>query len=497
MTPEDLLLLDELGTYAYDPLAFVMWAFPWGEPGTELAKETGPDEWQRNLLERVRDGIITPTQALQFAVTSGHGVGKSAFVGWIAWWAFSTFPGTRGVVTANTENQLKTKTWVEMAKWHRLFIAKHLFKFTATALFSSDDEMAKEWRLDMVPWSENNTEAFAGLHNAGKRIIIIFDEASKIPDLIWETTEGALTDEDTEILWFVFGNPTRNQGRFRECFPGGKFAHRWQTFEVDSREVKRTNKKQIEEWIADRGLDSDFVRIRVLGKFPRQDENSFIPLELAREAASRHLYKADGPVILGVDVARFGDDRAVIFPRQMHDARSRKPEVYQGLNLLQLADRVVTAYHRYDAETIFVDAGGVGGGLVDILESRGLPVYGIEFGSRADGINLKDPTIKYANKRAEMYGAAKEWLARGCIPSEIPGTEQTLVEELSAPTYDYQLKTEAIVLEPKKAMKQRLGFSPDAADAFVLTFAWPIFENFAGATKPAQTDYNPYEEARL
>src|SRR5690606_38633063 len=112
-----------------------------------------------------------------------------------------------------------------------------------------------------VPWSERNTEAFAGLHNAGKRIIVIFDEASAIPDIIWETTEGALTDVDTEILWFVFGNPTRNTGRFRDCFDGGKFAHRWRQQKVDSRQVQRTNKKEIEDWIADYGLDSDFVRV--------------------------------------------------------------------------------------------------------------------------------------------------------------------------------------------------------------------------------------------
>jgi hypothetical protein len=493
----DADLLEELGTYAYDPLGFVMWAFPWGEPG-ELSKEDGPDSWQTLILELVRDNLISAEQALQVAVTSGHGVGKSALVSWLTLWAFCTFPGTRGVVTANTENQLKTKTWVEIAKWFRLFIANHLFKCTATALFSADESMAREWRIDIVPWSENNTEAFAGLHNAGKRLIILFDEASKIPDTIWETTEGALTDEATEIMWFAFGNPTRNQGRFRDCFPGGKFSHRWVTKEVDSRDVKRTNKKQLNEWIEDRGLDSDFVRVRILGKFPRNDENSFISLELAREASVRHLYPAEGPVVLGVDVARFGDDTSVIYARQGHDARSRRPEVISSsLNLIQLAARVAETYRKYEAETIFVDEGGVGGGLVDILENMGLPVVGIQFGSRPDGINSHDPLTKYANKRAEMYGALKHWLRIGCIPDAVPGADIGLVDQLAAPTYDYQLKTEAIVLEPKKAIKQRLGFSPDIPDGLALTFAWPIFEQTSRRTVPAVTDYNPFEEARL
>ena len=177
-------LIEELGSFAYDPYAFVMWAFPWGEAGTELAKETGPAPWQEKILKSVRDKIMTMEQALRHAVTSGHGVGKSALVSWLVWWSYSTFPGTRGVVTANTENQLKTKTWVEIAKWHRLFIARELFKCTATAIFSIDEEQAREWRIDIVPWSERNTEAFAGLHNAGKRLIVIFDEASAIPDII-------------------------------------------------------------------------------------------------------------------------------------------------------------------------------------------------------------------------------------------------------------------------------------------------------------------------
>ena len=162
-------LLEDLANLAYDPLGFVLWAFPWGEPG-ELATKRGPEEWQRDILVQIQQGLLTLNQAIKLAVTSGHGVGKSALVAWITWWAYSTFPGTRGVITANTENQLKTKTWVEIAKWHRLFIAKRFFKCTATALFSVDEEQSREWRIDIVPWSERNVEAFAGLHNQGKRI---------------------------------------------------------------------------------------------------------------------------------------------------------------------------------------------------------------------------------------------------------------------------------------------------------------------------------------
>jgi hypothetical protein len=495
----DLELIEELGSFAYDPRGFVQWAFPWGEQG-ELERFSEPYAWQIDYLEELGDRIRSGRPTLM-ATTSGHGTGKSALNGMETWWAFSTFPGTRGVITANTDNQLRTKTWVEMAKWHRLFIARHLFKYTATALFSVDEEKAKEWRMDIVPWSERNTEAFAGLHNAGGRIVILFDEASAIPDIIWETTEGALTDTDTEILWSVKGNPTRNQGRFRECFPGGRFAARWSCREIDSRSVPGTNKEQIEAWREDYGEDSDFFRIRVLGKFPRQDQSSFIPLEIARAAAER-MPERDNPfsVVLGVDVGRFGDDPSVIYPRQGRDARTRMPEVYLGLSMIQLADKVASAMNRWNADAVFVDGGGVGGGLVDILNDRGLSVYEVQFGGRADHTNNEDPLTKYANKRAEIWGALRHALQHGlCIVDKVKGLEQDsgLVSELTSPTYDYNVRDE-IVLESKKDMKRRGVASPNLADALALTYAYPSLASTPYVVEtPVETEYNPYELERI
>ena len=188
MSPE---LVRWLAACASDPLSFVKGAFPWSEAGTRLAAFTGPEPWQAEILSRIRDGL--PLQsAIRLATASGHGVGKSALVAWILIWSMATKPDTRGVVTANTETQLKTKTWAELGKWFHMFIGKEHFKLTATALFADDETHERTWRIDLVPWSERNTEAFAGLHNQGRRIVVIFDEASAIPDIIWETTEGAL-----------------------------------------------------------------------------------------------------------------------------------------------------------------------------------------------------------------------------------------------------------------------------------------------------------------
>lgn len=466
-------LIEELAAFSSDPYGFVLFAFPWGEVG-ELERHSGPSDWQVQVLNDLGEGLLTIEEAIQLARTSGHGIGKSALVAWIILWAISTFEDTKGVVTANTENQLKTKTWAEVAKWHRLFIAREFFKMTATALFAADPLHERTWRIDMVPWSERNTEAFAGLHNYGKRILIIFDEGSAIPDVIWEVTEGALTDKNTQIIWAVFGNPTRNKGRFRECFPGGRFQHRWKSAAIDSRDVPISNKSLIDKWIADYGEDSDFVRVRVRGLFPRIDAESFIGAELANAAVEREIYAQGGSVVIGVDVGRFGNDPSVIYPRCGRDAISRPPEILYGLDTMTLAGKVAAAFLRHGATICMVDEGGVGGGVVDRLRQLRIPVVGVDFGSRPD--YFKADGVKYANKRAEIWGAMRDWLAEGgSIPNLLVNENVTLVDELTGPTYGLN-KKEEIQLEAKREMRARGVPSPNAADALACTFAFPSFE---------------------
>jgi len=228
-----------MASFSGDPYSWVVFSFPWGTG--DLKGHDGPDEWQTEILQAVRDGLLTIDEAIRVAVASGHGIGKSALVAWLVLWALSTFEDTMGVVTANTDTQLKTKTWANLAKWYRLFIAKHWFALTATAIYSVVPEHEKTWRVDAIPWSVNNTQAFAGLHNEGKRILIVFDEASTIVDEIWDVTNGALTDTNTQIIWAVFGNPTSNSGRFKECVVG-KLKHRWKHWQIDSRQSKIANK---------------------------------------------------------------------------------------------------------------------------------------------------------------------------------------------------------------------------------------------------------------
>ncbi|AIY40169.1 terminase B protein [Collimonas arenae] len=497
MTPEQQLI-EEMALCSLDPLRFVLFAFPWGSG--ELADEPGPDEWQISVLcdirDRLKSGAATTTEAIQIAVASGHGIGKSCLVAWVIEWAMCTHEDTRGVVTANTEAQLKSKTWAELAKWHRLCICAHWFELTATALFSRQEQHEKTWRIDMSPWSERNTEAFAGLHNSGKRVLMVFDEGSAIPDVIWEVAEGALTDANTQIIWCAFGNPTRNSGRFRECF--GRFKHRWITRQIDSRTARKANKAQLDQWVKDYGEDSDFVRVRVRGVFPRAGSTQFIGSDIVQAAAKREahagIYDA---LVLGVDPARFGDDESVIYIRKGRDGSTHVPLKFRGLDTMQLAARVAEQYEFYRADAIFVDEGGLGGGVVDRLRQMRIPCIGVNNGSTPDRSTPGQEQVVYNNKAAEMWGVMREWLKTG---GSIPPDDIDLHAQLEGREYGYVMRDgrDAIILEKKSDMKKRGLSSPDIADALALTFAYPVQPNAnagraAGHLTPTvQHEYDPF-----
>jgi hypothetical protein len=189
-------IADELVACRSDPLLFVETMFDWQHP--EL-KGKAPEKWQREVLSAIRDGL--PLQkAVRIAVASGHGVGKTALVSWICLWAMSTCRDCRGILTASNEAQLSTRNRSELRKWFRLFRGHVFFELTATALISADPTHEQTWRLDLLPWNEHRPEAFAGLHNQGKRILVVMDEASVIPPIIWATIEPVMTDVGTEII---------------------------------------------------------------------------------------------------------------------------------------------------------------------------------------------------------------------------------------------------------------------------------------------------------
>lgn len=494
----DILLAQDMGGFFADPLGFVRYAYPWGKPGTILENDEGPREWQAAYLRELGEEIrargfngATAVEPIQDATSSGHGIGKSALTAMLVDFIISTRPFCKGVVTANTSTQLETKTWAEIVKWTKLCITGHWFHVNTGrgAMRITHKQHPEAWRVDAQTCRKENSEAFAGLHAANSTPFYIFDEGSAIEDVIWEVASGGLTDG--EPMWFVFGNPTRNSGRFRECF--GRQAHRWKTRQIDSREVEGTNKELFKQWSEDYGEDSDFVRVRVKGQFPRASSTQFIPTDLVTEARRRDAVSTRfDPLVMGVDVARFGDDQSVIRIRQGRDARSWPAEKFRNMDTMDLASRVANKVREFAAQgirvaAIFVDGGGVGGGVVDRLRQLGVDnVFEVNFGGKA-----ADP--RYALKGDEMWGEMREWLKHGGAIDDDNELEDQLIAR------EYGLNAEnRIKLEKKDDMKKRGLMSPDDADALALTFAMPVSpaadDDEAWAEESAaQGDYDPLD----
>jgi hypothetical protein len=491
-------LAEEMAACYLDPYRFVLVAFNWGIG--DLEGFDGPDKWQTAFLTDIRDKLQglrsddeTVNDALFYATKAGHGVGKSAATSWIILWLMSTRPHFSGVVTANTRDQLTRKTWREVEIWRRRCITGHWFKYNATSLHHVVHK--DTWRTDAIPWSEHNSEAFAGMHNAGRGQAIIFDESSGISDVIWEVAEGAMTDPDA--FWFCFGNPTKRSGRFYDCW--NKFARRWHKFTVDSRDAFVANKKRIAEMIEDWGLDSDYVRVRVLGEFPHQDVATLIPAEWLDSSLYRPVQGCERyRPVWGLDVARFGDDRTALAKRR-HRMLMEPVIFWQGLNLMQIAQRIKVIWDETEQDdkpsAICVDAIGVGAGVVDRLNE--MAAEGHFEGTQIIGINVSESASvhdKFARLRDELWWKARTWF-EGMNSSMVYDLEKRqawilnegneeyfddrdnrmarkspIVDELRDILFSY-LPNGKIKLEPKQDTKERLGRSPDGADSFVLTFA--------------------------
>jgi len=375
-----------------------------------------------------------------------------------------------------------------LAKWYRLCITKSWFTLTATAIYSNEPDHEKTWRIDMVAWSKEKTEAFAGLHNKGKRIIIIFDEASAIIDSIFEVTEGALTDEETEIIWIAFGNPTRNQGRFHSCFH--TFRHRWKHRQIDSRRVSITNKEQIAKWVADYGEDSDFCRVRVKGEFPHSSDHQFISTELVTNARGRHLRINEydfAATIIGVDRAWSGSNETKIYLRQGNMCKKLATFIKDEDDFL-VAGHLARFEDEYKADAVFIDF-GYGTGLFSAGKQMGRGWRLVPFGGASD-----DPM--FANKRAEMWGKMKQWLKDGGAIPDI----QDLCNDLIGPeAFSVQTGPNAgkLILESKDAMQRREIASPDDGDALALTFAFPVLNKsqrqFDRLKNSSPSRYDPFD----
>lgn len=466
----ELELAEEISNFYADPLGFVMFAYPWGEPGP-LENELGPDDNQKEFLialgkevsGRKFDGR-SPVMPIQMSETSGHGTGKSVMGGWIANWIMSTRPHSIGTVTAGTFTQLMDRTWAAIQHWSKLCITAHWFDIQARAIHHK--VYRESWKVVAQTCKEENAQSFAGQHAKNSTSWYLFDEASEVPDKVWETAEGGLTDG--EPMFFAWGQPVRNTGEFyRVCF-GDKNA-RWNHRRVDSRTSRFTNKSLVDQWIKDYGVESDFVKVRVLGLPPSASELQYIDKLRVDAARGRKMVALqDDPIIAGFDVSGGGKAWNVIRFRKGLDGNILPPVRIPGEHDPERSQRIgVCAELLKDRRTthhlsaMFIDA-AFGAPIAVRLKSMGFDnVYEINFGSAS-------PDIHCLNMRAYMYMKAKEWLLLGALPDD-----NKLCDQLSLPGYHIN-NSGKLVLESKEKIQERGESSPDDADAFCLTFAQSI-----------------------
>ena len=395
-------------------------------------------------------------------VRSGHGTGKSCALSWLLLWHVLCFLDSKAPCTAPVEKQLRDVLWGEARKWR--------------------DHMPPAWRDQVLVGSDRiaaacapetqyatyrvarkgNADALQGFH--ASHVLYVIDEASGVDDAVFEAARGALSTAGSRIV--LIGNPTRAAGFFWSSHCGLN-GDNWTRLTLSCADSPHVSPEYLEEMKREYGEDSDVYRVRVLGEFPKGGITQLIGEDVARAALGRqvkpHAYQ-HAPTVLGVDVSYFGDDRCVIFLRQ--GVRSELLLAQRDLDTLTLAGLAAQAAAKHGAETVFVDATGVGAGVVDALRNMtAAEVVPVMFAGRA----IPDKGTAFANKRTECWWRMKEWLREGgCLPAD----ERTMTE-LCAPEYGYT-PAGAVQLERKEDVKARLGASPDIADALALTFAFPV-----------------------
>jgi phage terminase large subunit len=464
-----------------DPRAFVR----------EVLKAT-PDPWQDDALHAIATGQ-------RIAQKASKGPGKSTVLSWAAWWYLETRPHPKVVATSITADNLRDGLWAEMAKWQaRSPLLKREFTWNAERIVYNG--APETWFMSARTWSKSaapqqQADTLAGLHS--DFLMFIVDEAGGIPDAVVAAAEAGLANavpgSGREAKLVLAGNPTHLSGPlYRACTRERRL---WSivTINGDPDNPKRSPRidvawarAQIEKY----GREHPWVIVNVFGEFPPGQANTLIGVDVAERAAQRTLGKPlymEEAKVLGVDVARFGDDRTVIAPRQgnalfrLHEMRS--------LDTMEVAGQVSMMAERWQPDAIFVDTVGVGAGVFDRLKQLGFKPIAVE----GAGVPVDR---KWANKRAECWGLMAEWVKHAMIPND-----SELITELCAPTYWFNAAGR-LQLEAKDDLKTRGLSSPDKADAVSLTFALPVVAahhraDLAAANMgSAKHEWNPFTERK-
>lgn len=413
-----------------------------------------PEPWQEETLKAL-------AQYSRVAVRSGHGVGKTALEAWALLWFLFTRPFPKVPCTAPTRQQLYDILWAEAAKWmERAPALKPYFEWQKTRIIQR--QHPERWFA--VARTSNKPENLAGFHE--EHLLFIVDEASGVADSIFETIEGALTTADAKLL--LCGNPTRNSGEFHDAFFKNRALYWVQ--KVPCSESRLVDPGYRARLVAKYGEDSDVVRVRADGEFPKAEPDTFIPLELV-EAATMREVEPEGPLEIGVDVARFGDDETVLAARV--GMKHVRLEVYHGQDTMVTSGRVINMAKELMQEfgkskcVVKIDDDGVGGAVTDrtreVVREEGLHIEVID----CHNGGVPEDKEHYEDWGTESWAHLRGLLQKGEV--ELINDED-LVGQLSTRKYTLTSKGK-IKLESKKEMKKRGLRSPDRADAVVLAFA--------------------------
>lgn len=418
------------------------------------------------------------------AVRSGQKTGKSTSAVAAALWFASTRPRARVIFTAPTHRQIRAILWREL---------KHLYHNAKTDLggvLHELPELGLQWQdgRELFGFFTTEAEKMAGI--SGPHVLFVVDEASGIPNEIYEAIEGNRAGGARIVM---FSNPTQTSGVFYDAF--NEKREFWKCIHVSSEEAAGTGIPGLAtaDYIAEKkrewGEDSPIYQVRIAGNFPAQSENAVVALMDIEGAIARYEDTEDDSVLsIGVDVARFGDDNSALCARRGKKTLAVTP--IKGLDTKQLAGRVLgmvrlLRYGKHERVKVFVDVIGVGGGVADNLrdahKEKEIHLFEVNVS------NVAFHEEEYFNLRSELWFRAAKFLRDGgALPDD-----GALVSELVAPVYTFDQRGRRKV-ESKDDLKKRLGRSPDRADAFCLTF----FGANSGPFKSAFVGGSRYDERR-
>lgn len=439
-----------------------------------------PDRWQEKALEQIAgEGVH------KLALRACAGPGKSAVMAWAIWWFMSLhaygneFP--KAVCLSNTRENLRDNLWSELHKWRDTseFI-KSQFAMNSDRAFHV--KHPERWSISARSFAQSATpeemgETLSGLH--ADFCAVFLDESGAMHPSILKRASQAMTSVRYGLIMQA-GNPLSREG----CLWEAEKDESWMKVRItgdpdDPDRSPRVNLELAKEAIAKYGRADAWVMAYILGEFPESAFNGLLS-EIEVEAAMgkvlrRDVYLPWGKRI-GGDIARFGDDRTVLFPRQGPAAFT--PVILRGQDGPKVARRLTVGVQRFarlngDVPTtplaeaqevrIYVDdTGGYGGSVIDHARIEGLEPIAVNMSGKA-----ADPA-RFFNIRAELHWRAAEWVKKGgALPAGIEG----LAKEAAAT--QYTMEGNRIKMEPKESVKRRIGRSPDLWDAFTLTFYHP------------------------